>query len=467
MTEGGPRARVIVVGGGLAGLMAARTLSGYHRVTLLEARGEAGGRVRSRTDPTSRRVLEEGAELIGYAHPTWLMLARQFGLGLSVWTTENDFGALRLDMPLELGGELLSTHQAEQVYTDMNDALEKMARAARHSIRDPFRPWAGEEARELDAIPLSDWIAKHGGNERTRLALEVEFANTNAAPSSHQSYLANLALFAGAAHFGEIDDFLTKSENVRCAQGNQELARRLTRSIEADGSKVRCSCPVTRIEIVSSEVHVTTEAAECLDADFVVLAIPPSLWPNSNSDIQVLPEIPAGYYMTMGSAVKYLSPCAERFWIREGRAPYGSSDRFGMIWEGTDNQMQASGQDVELSVFAGGNAALEALAAFGNGHEAAIRTFYDGKISALYPTYAEHRSADSRFVAWPKERWTMSGYSCPAPGDVCGVGPKLQEPYHDRLYFAGEHVCLPFFGYMEGALQSGLRAAESILRATT
>jgi monoamine oxidase len=44
------------------------------------------------------------------------------------------------------------------------------------------------------------------------------------------------------------------------------------------------------------------------------------------------------------------------------------------------------------------------------------------------------------------------------------VGPILNRAFHPRLFFAGEHVCLPFFGYMEGALQSGTQAAQAISR---
>ena len=39
------------------------------------------------------------------------------------------------------------------------------------------------------------------------------------------------------------------------------------------------------------------------------------------------------------------------------------------------------------------------------------------------------------------------------------VGEKLNKPFHDRLFFAGEHTQMDFFGYMEGALRSGERAA--------
>jgi monoamine oxidase len=42
------------------------------------------------------------------------------------------------------------------------------------------------------------------------------------------------------------------------------------------------------------------------------------------------------------------------------------------------------------------------------------------------------------------------------------VGRMLSKPYKGRLVFAGEHTHMAFFGYMEGALRSGERAAATI-----
>ena len=64
-------------------------------------------------------------------------------------------------------------------------------------------------------------------------------------------------------------------------------------------------------------------------------------------------------------------------------------------------------------------------------------------------------------MPWPEIEFTMTGYSCPRPGEVCTKAKALQEPF-GPIHFAGEHTCMAFFGYMEGALQSGLRAAQRI-----
>jgi monoamine oxidase len=457
------RKRVIVVGGGFAGLNAAWTLAGNTDVTVLEARDRVGGRVHSLVNGATKRITEAGGELIGYAHPTWLTLAQRFNLALVVWTSDGDFDALSLDMPTYVDGRLLSPSATETIYDEMNLVFAKMSRDAQ-LIKDPQRPWIGEHANAFDQQPLSRWIADHSSSPLMRKALEIQFANTNGAPSTHQSYLANLALIAGAARHGKPDDFFTMSENVRCAEGNESLARALAVDIEKRGGKIQLSSPVSKIQILADGLSVTPEGGKPIAADFVVLAIPPSVWPSPTSKLVIDSPIPADYYMSMGTVVKYLSRSSTRFWLEEGRAPSGASDQCGMVWEGTDNQMQTPDQDVELSLFAGGEAANAAIDAFRRAGQGGVQQFYDDQITKMYATYTQQRDPGTVFVNWPLEPWTMGGYSCPAPGDVCTVGPKLVEPFQERLYFAGEHTCLPFFGYMEGALQSGTRAAQAILR---
>src|SRR5262249_29751394 len=139
------------------------------------------------------------------------------------------------------------------------------------------------------------------------------------------------------------------------------------------------------------------------------------------------------------------------------------SDRIGVTWEATDNQMRGRKQNIRMNLFAGGDPARRALRVFENGDLAAVHAFYDRGLGRIYKTYAESSNPNRRFIPWPLEPWTWGGYSCPAPGEVCHVGPFLNRPYCSRLFFAGEHVCLPFFGYMEGALQSGAMVASKIL----
>src|SRR5262245_9236048 len=76
--------RVIVVGGGFAGLAAAHELlaAGY-KVHVYEARNRTGGRVLSMPDVVSGKVVEGGGEFIGSNHPTWAAYKKQFGFEYS------------------------------------------------------------------------------------------------------------------------------------------------------------------------------------------------------------------------------------------------------------------------------------------------------------------------------------------------------------------------------------------------
>src|SRR3954451_14959068 len=101
--------RVVVIGGGFAGLAAAYELSRAGAdVTVLEARNRVGGRVISFTDLTPGAAVEGGAELIGTMHPSWLDSAQRFKRSC-VKITEEDAEA-----PIVLNGRRLSNEASEK-----------------------------------------------------------------------------------------------------------------------------------------------------------------------------------------------------------------------------------------------------------------------------------------------------------------------------------------------------------------
>ncbi len=68
-----------------------------------------------------------------------------------------------------------------------------------------------------------------------------------------------------------------------------------------------------------------------------------------------------------------------------------------------------------------------------------------------------------RIIDWGQEPYFGACYSFPAPGSVTKVMPLLRRGL-GRLHFAGEHCSAAFVGYMEGALESGLRIADTIAK---
>jgi len=442
--------KVAVVGAGFAGLSSAYWLarSGFD-VRVFEARDRVGGRVHTLRDFSAGRLIEGGAELIGLNHTLWIALAEIFRLAFCVVTPEEDVDHLGLEMPLYLKGELLSREQAKKVWTEMEDAVSGLDAHAR-SIH-PYRPWDSPHAHSLDKRPLCEWLDGLRVSAMCRAALEAQFADNNAEPTDRQSYLANLALVKG----GGLKHFWTESEMFRCATGNDSLAQSLHGWLESnEPTSVSLGTPVTGISISDSGVSVTTEISTDT-FNFVILAIPPSLW---SYRLEIDPPIPPEYVMHMGPVVKFLSSVSERFWLDQRLSPSGMDERIGETWEGTDNQTLLDGQGIELTVFAGGDAARAALAS------PDPASWYAERLDVLFPGYSA-QGATTRFMAWPNEEWTGGGYSCPTPGQVTTIGPFLAQPYHERLIFAGEHTCPAFYGFMEGALESGCIAAARVCEA--
>jgi len=443
---------VAVVGAGLAGLAAGWWLVHHgFRVAVFEARDRTGGRVH--TKQRRHFLLEQGGELIGLNHANWLRFAREFRLGLSLITDEGAYTQLNLEMPFMLQGKDVDQDQQQAIFDEMQRIFIALNSDAL-SI-DPNMPWIAPRAQEWDSRTVAEWIEGLPCMNLTKAALRFQFDNNNGVSCDHQSYLGMLVPVSAGCQ--GLDDptqqpsrYWDESEMYRCASGNQSLADALEADIRRAGGKIVTGRRLNAIDVQSKGVTLGFEKGNAHKANWVIFAVPPSCWNSISFD----PALDSSYFMQMGTAVKSLVAVKGRFWLAQGMAPSASSDAVGMIWEGTDNQNIPVGSPAELSLFAGGSAAKSVLETYKR--EASTR----GAIETLYPDLKTNVVSE-QFVNWPKIRFTGAGYSCPAPGQVTTVAPKLIEG-SGRLVFAGEHTSMAFFGYMEGALESGLRAAQYV-----
>jgi monoamine oxidase len=270
-------------------------------------------------------------------------------------------------------------------------------------------------------------------------------------------------------------------EIYRCADGCQKLATEIEKDIKTKKPHLPSTVPaevlvrraVTRIELEKPHdgkpISVTSKPV-WIDADgtvnfgvprvqgfdHVVFAIPPSVWSGVEFDSKALHPSTLVKEMEMGDAVKFFTNMTQRFWIRDGEAPYGSAEGLGQVWEGTDNQTRVAGQGIVLSVFAGGPKALRTATAFTAGLK---------KLFPRYPAFISKRRPHL-LANWPAQPFIKAGFTAPGIGQVFDVGRKLNRSFRDRgrLFFAGEHTQMNHFGYMEGALRSGERAAHDLIR---
>lgn len=439
-----PSTRVAVVGGGFAGLTAAWWLAQCGAaVTVFEASDRIGGRVRTDHSFVAGKHVEAGAELIGANHPLWWELSGHFGLSLAELTPEEDYENAGLAVQLRLGDHTLTRDEREQVHKELLPVLDAIGADA--FPIDPVRPWTSADAALWDGTSVADRLDQLMGpaSSLARAFFDFGIANDNCAPTWRQSYLGLLALVSAGRTGNDVDGmrgYWDATETHRCAGGNEQLAHHLAASLD----DVRLNSQVDLISITEDTVGVDWSgfAGGSEAFSYAVLAAPPTSWPA----VESTPAWdPAARTMSHGPAVKHLTATDTAFWADHLSAPVALWDRIGSVWEGTDRQGDFPPHG--LSVYSGGPHVLSE-------HE------YQARLCDLYPTYAP---TATRFVDWPATPWIGTGYSVPAPGEVTTIGANLATPHAGRLLMAGEQACVGFFGYMEGALQSGARAARAIV----
>ncbi len=442
-SAGSSKKRVIVVGAGFGGLSAAHELHsvGYD-VTVVEARNRIGGRVLSFADFVRGKTVEGGGELVGSNHAAFVSYADKFGLEFL------EMGESEDESPIVLDGKKLSADESEALWKALDEAAALMNDDAR--AVDADQPWSSPNAAALDARSTAEWIDAQKLDPTCRRALHALFASDNGVPTAWQSYLGQLAQVKG----GGVEKYWSDSETCRCKGGNQQLAMKLAATLPKE--RMILGAPAASIRMSDKGVLIGLADGRILEADDVVLAVPPTTW----RKIAFAPALPGVLVPQMGTNLKILFAVKSRFWKEAKLSPDTLSDGpLSQTWEGTDNQDGDEG--ASLHVFSGGLAA-EQIRAWKAEERVDLAT------AGLERVYKELRKQTTgvRFMDWPGEPWTGAGYSFPAPGQVTSVGPLLRAPYGPggRMHFAGEHASYAFVGYMEGALQSGIAVAKRLAK---
>lgn len=425
---------VVIVGAGFAGLVAARELSqaGFD-VLVLEARDRLGGRVW--TDHQLGHDLELGGTWVHWIQPhTWAELTRyQLGIVRSPKTERAYWlgaGGAVCSGTLEEFTSLIDPGQRGIVA----DALEAIPRAG-----DPL---AAGTMRDLEQLTLHDRIAALSLSEDERWANEAVWVGHVNAPLRDVS--VSSALRWAAASGGAWELMHEASATYRVGGGMSNFVNTIAADIRGE---IRRETAVTRITHDASGAVLTTSNGDEIAARHVVVTLPI----NISDAIAYHPPLPEAWQRVRGERV---ASQGVKVWMRVA----GQVERF----------FAYSTQEHPLSVvkveFIDNDSTV--LVGFGPDHTAFDVTSIADAQRALNVWRDDLTVLEVTGHDWMSDPFAGETWQIHRPGQFTRDLEALQEPF-GVIHFATSDNANLWGGFVDGAIESGLRAARRICSQTT
>ncbi len=428
MGPNGATTGVIVIGGGVAGLVAARDLSSRgSRVTVLEARERLGGRTWTRTMAGTDVEAEFGG--------TWFTRKLQPAIaeeieryGLSV--TES----VHFDRAVWAGtdGPVVGRNPGD-TFVPLFEPASQVMDAAVERVREAFA--AGTEIPPEFDVPAAGWIEALDVPRATREILLSWMAAVGGGDPGEQSILmliGDLALtgFSLGASMEDVGESFS--------DGTAALVKALEGDIRGE---ILQGVVVTRVDQDHRGIRVSTEDGGSFEADAAVVALPL----NCLTDVAFSPGLDptlarAADQRHAGRSTKVLA-------VTEG---FGAAT-IGVGW---GHPFQAAVGTRELP----GGALVTGFDGMGLIHDARDPREVEAALRVFVPE-TEVRAVDGH--DWISDRFSKGTWLSWPPGWAAEIASQLGRP-QGRLAFAGSDIAIEGAGYIEGAIVSGRAAAASI-----
>jgi monoamine oxidase len=236
--------------------------------------------------------------------------------------------------------------------------------------------------------------------------------------------------------------------------GMDQLSKALKKKVKKQFKKQSI---VRRIEQDDTSVTVTYEdkaGIQTITADRCICTLPfPVL-----RDIEVTPQfsdekLRAVHEMKLTPVTRTFMQFRSRVWEQDRLSGYGITD-LPIQNTYSPTAVQAGRRGILVS-YAGGQRALDLSAM----SERDRQDFVLRRMGNLF------NNLDNQFESglshiWHEEEWARGAFAYFEPGQMATLLPLAQRP-EGRIHFAGEHTSA-WHGWMNGALESGNRAAEEI-----
>jgi monoamine oxidase len=449
--------RIVVVGGGLAGLTCAYRLGqAGHRAELHEASDRLGGRCWTRRgDFAEGQIAEHGGELIDQGHTQTRQLAQELGLKLDNLLSASVSGT---EPFYYFDGEPYSFAEATDDLKQIWQQLHKDLSAASYPT---LYNLSTQRGRELDAMSIADWIRAYvPGGLKSKLGqlLDVAYNIEYGAETNVQSSL-NMIYLLGYAGPGQLRIFGKSNEKYHVRGGNDQITTRLANALQG---QIHTGSELTAIRRNADGSYrlsfLSGLATSTVTADRVVLALPFSI-------LRGVDYSKAGFSQLKSTAIKELemgtnsklhAQFKDRYWNSLGNQGDTYADTgYQTTWEVTRAQPGTAGILVD---YTGGKVG----ASFGSGTPTERAGQFLKQIEPVLPGISSRWNGKATVDYWAGNPWTKGSYSYWRVGQYTKFAGAEREQ-QGACHFAGEHTSIDFQGYLNGAIESGERATAEIL----
>ena len=427
-------ADVVVIGGGFAGLVAARDLRDAARsVVVLEARDRLGGRTWYREIPGTGVMTEYGG--------TWFLPEAQTALAAEVERagvalnepTLATSAAWLIDGVLRTGDEG-ARHITDALGTmpSLDDAVD---RVKERLARDDGDPPDLSSFDDLD-VPVSTWLA-HNEVPTEPAAFVRAFAA--AMGGGDPRHLSMLGLVVDAAQGDYRFDDVLGDLGVSFADGTSAMVDAIAAQAGAD---VRLHSPAVRVRSSADAVAVDIAGGGEVRARAAIVALPLHVW------VDVAFDPPLGEAKRRAAVTGHAGASTKVLAITDG-APAGV---LGVGWPAA-LQAVIVGGEVPGGRLVTGFSGTRAI-------KADDRVAVERAMQAFIPG-ARVLAADGH--DWVTDTYSKSTWFAAKPGWFADP-PSARASIEGRVAFAGSDIAAEGAGWIEGAVRSGSAAAADVLR---
>jgi monoamine oxidase len=422
---------VIVIGGGFAGITAARDLGHQGRsVLVLEGRDRLGGR----TWYKEFGRLEQKVEFGG----TWI--APEFQPNMAAEIERYGHRLIESPEPASFAWSLGGEHYTGASPLPVGEWLA-FERAIRHidnaaaRLRFAQAPLDQPGLEDLD-VPFSEWLAPL---ELPRKTSEFILAWAGFYFGAEPTDVSALHILSWVAGFENSAIAWYVGVSQKLARGTGGLIADIAHDSRAD---IKLSTPVEAVEQLDDGIRVSTRTGESFSAKAMVLATPINTWQSIRFSRGLGPE------KTQMATEKQT----------------GHSTKIWALVQGLPGNFYGVGYDTKVKWVATeyNTPDGDLLVGFGTTPEILDVTSSEAVTAAIHEFVPDVRVVATDAHDWNADEFSQGTWMAYRPGQVMRSASELQRPV-GRIACAGSDLASGWAGWMDGAVESGHRAAQQAL----